>query len=116
MGSTLRLSGGTVNVPPMTTGLAPDPGLAPEMKGLQRQPPPPERAPLGTRSPLPALHGQAERWCLRGYSYGLVRTGRAWRTSKVMGGPSVVVVPGTSVGALPLTVNVAPQVTVRWAV
>ena len=32
------------------------------------------------------------------------------------GGPSVVVVPGTFGGALPLTVNVAPQVTVRYAV
>ena len=48
-----------------------------------------------------------------GQLYGLVRTARAWRTSKVTGGPSVVVVPGTSAGALPLTVNVAPQVTVR---
>jgi hypothetical protein len=45
--------------------------------------------------------------------YGLVRTGRAWRTSKVTGGPSVLAVPGTLAGALPLTVNVAPQVTVR---
>ena len=32
------------------------------------------------------------------------------------GGPSVVVVPGTSAGAPPLTVNVAPQVTVSDAV
>jgi hypothetical protein len=46
-------------------------------------------------------------------SYGLVRTGRARSTSKVTDEPSVVVVPGTSAGALPLTVNVAPQVTVR---
>src|SRR5688572_19316644 len=48
-----------------------------------------------------------------GQLYGLVRTGRAWRTSNVTGGPSVVVVPGTFCGALPLMVNVAPQVTVR---
>lgn len=32
------------------------------------------------------------------------------------GGPSVVVVPGTSAEALPSTVKVAPQVTVRWVV
>ena len=49
-------------------------------------------------------------------SSGLVRTARACSTSKVTGGPSVVVVPGTSAGAPPSTVKVAPQVTVRYAV
>jgi hypothetical protein len=49
-----------------------------------------------------------------GVSGGLTSTGRAWKTSKVSGGP--VVVAGTFAGVLPSMVNVAPQVTVRLTV
>ena len=40
-------------------------------------------------------------------SYGLVRTGRAWRTAKVTGGPSVVVRAGDGALAPPSTLKVA---------
>ena len=49
-------------------------------------------------------------------SNGLVRTGLAWSTVKVAGGPSVVVVPGTSAVAPPFTLKVPLQVVVSEAV
>ena len=51
-----------------------------------------------------------------GQSKGLVRTGLAWRTVKVAGGPSVVVVPGTSAAAPPSTLKLPLQVVVSEAV
>ena len=57
--------------------------------------------------------GTARQW---GQSNGLVRTGLAWSTVKVAGGPSVVVVPGTSAVAPPSTLKVPLQVVVSEAV